>query len=59
MASKNVGAGRIYYDTYYMEESFHNKSLKKLLVRYSRLVEDTIDLQIYVNAFSYNKNSAL
>ena len=46
-ASGSIGAGRIHYDCYYIQESYYCDGILPMVVRYNKLVEDAIDFIIY------------
>ena len=46
-SSGYVGASRIHYDCYFMQEAYNIKELPKVGQRYNRLVENSIEFMIY------------
>jgi len=42
-ASGYIGAGRIHFDCYFIQESYIKKDYEAMKERYNRLIEDVID----------------
>ena len=43
-ASRAIGAGNLHFDCFYMEENYNQNQKDKMVSRYNRLIEDTIEL---------------